>query len=226
MKPYVICHMVCSVDGRTLSKHWRGESGNVFEETAATIKSQGWIVGRRTMSEFCRKQPRRARKGRFSIPKTDYVAPHTQKSYAVGLDAHGKLHWKVGHVDTEHVIMVVSEKVTTDYLDHLRKAGVSYIFAGKSSLNLARALEKLNRLFGVKRITVQGGGTNNGSFLNAGLIDELSLVIMPYADGETGIQSVFDITTRDKKKLSHKLKLLSHKLHKKQYVWLKYAIEN
>lgn len=226
MKPYIICHMICSVDGRTIPKHWKTDGGNVFEETAATIKSDGWIVGRKTMSEFCSQKPRRKRQGRFVIPKTDYVAPHKQTTYAVGLDQSGKLHWEKGNVDTEHVITVLSEKVTGEYLDHLRQAGVSYIFGGKTSLNLKLVVEKLNKLFGIKRITIQGGGTNNGSFLNAGLVDELSLVIMPFADGEKGIQSVFDIDEKEKKKPSHKLRLISSKLYKRQHMWLKYKVVN
>ncbi len=222
--PYVICHMICGVDGRTQPRHWKKGSGNVFEETAATIESDGWIVGRVTMSEFCSKKPRRKRKGRFSVPKTDYVAPHSQKTYAVGIDPGGKLHWETGHVDTEHVIAVLTEKVTSEYLDHLREAGVSYIFGGKNDLNLKKVLEKLYALFNIKRITVQGGGSNNGSFLNAGLIDELSLVVMPFADGEKGTQSVFDIDAKDKKKPSHQLKLQWAKPYKSQYVWLNYLL--
>ena len=221
-QPYVICHMICGVDGRTQTKHWKKGSGNVFEETAATIKSDGWIVGRVTMAEFASKKPRRKRKGRFNVPKTDYVAPHKEKTYAIAIDPSGKLHWETNHVDTEHLIEVLSEKVTSEYLDHLREAGVSYIFAGKHELNLKNALEKLYTLFNIKRITVQGGGTNNGAFLNAGLIDELSLVIMPFADGEKGTQSVFDIDAKDKKKPSRQLKLQSAKPYKSQHVWLHY----
>ncbi len=225
MKPYVICHMVCSVDGRILGQRWKsGGSAKVFEDTAATIDSQGWIVGRKTMAEFCSKKPRRKRRGHFNVPKTDYVAPHTQKTFAVGLDPSGKLHWETGNVDTEHAIMVVTEKVTTDYLDHLRKAGVSYIFGGTSALDLGKVLQKLHKLFGVTRITVQGGGSNNGSFLNEGLIDELSLVVMPFADGAAGTQSVFDIKASGKRKLSHRLKLISHEVYQSQHIWLKYAV--
>jgi len=226
MKPYMICHMICGVDGRTQTKHWPGVGGRIFEDTVAKIDNQGWIVGRVTMAEFCNPAPRRKRKACFDIPKKDYVAPHKQKTFAIGLDPSGKLHWKVGNVDTEHVIMVVTEKVSTDYLDHLRSAGVSYIFGGKSSINLDRVAQKLYSLFGIKRVTIQGGGSNNGSWLNAGLIDELSLVIMPFADGKPGAQSVFDIEVPEQARKAHTLKLLSMKRYKKNYVWLRYKVLN
>ena len=38
---------------------------------------------------------------------------------------------------------------------------------------------------------VQGGGGNNGSWLKAGLIDEISLLLAPVADGTTGVPTVF-----------------------------------
>ena len=58
----------------------------------------------------------------------------------------------------------------------LRGEGVSYIFAGKSQLDLALTLDILNRDLGVKRLLVEGGGRINGAFLRGGLVDELSLI--------------------------------------------------
>ena len=45
---------------------------------------------------------------------------------------------------------------------------------------------------------------------------------MPFADGEKGTQSVFDIDAKDKKKPSRQLKLQSAKPYKSQHVWLHY----
>ncbi len=226
MKPYLICHMISSVDGKIIDQRWPIDGSSVFELSVATIKSDGWIVGRKTMSEFASKKPRIKRTGRFSVPKTDFVAEHTQKTYAVAIDPSGKLNWEVNHIDTEHVIEVLTEKVTAEYLDYLRSKNVSYIFGGKSAINLKLVVEKLNKLFGVKRMTVQGGGIVNGSFLNAGLIDELSLIIAPVADGEMGTSSVFDIPPGQKKKPSIKLSLKSAERYKDDFMWLKFAIEN
>lgn len=218
--------MVCTVDGKIIDKHWPVDGPKIFETSAATIKSDGWIVGRKTMQEFSSQKTRRKRKGRFAIPKTDFLGEHTQKSYAVVIDPSGKLNWDVNHVDTEHVIEVLTEKVSSEYLDHLRSRNVSYLFAGKSSINLKLAVEKLNKLFGIKRMTVQGGGINNGSFLSAGLLDELSLIIVPVADGEVGTSSVFDIPKEKKKKTFTKLKLKSTKRYMKDCMWLKFSVQN
>lgn len=75
-------------------------------------------------------------------------------------------------------------------------------------------------------MTVQGGGINNGSSLNAGLLDELSLIIVPVADGEIGTSSVFNIPPGQKKKPGRKLKLKSAERYKKEYMWLKFIVQN
>ena len=72
--------------------------------------------------------------------------------------------------------------------------GGSYIFAGKSELGLALALDILNRELGVKRLLLEGGGGANGAFLRAGLVDELNLILCPAVDGAKGAPSVFDST--------------------------------
>ncbi len=78
------------------------------------------------------------------------------------------------------------------HLAGLRRDGVSYIFAGAVELDPALALDILNRELGIERLLLEGGGKSNGSFLRAGLIDEISLAICPAIDGARGGPQVFD----------------------------------
>lgn len=68
---------------------------------------------------------------------------------------------------------------------------ISYLLAGKDTLDYALALEKLKRLFGIQVLMLGGGGVLNWSFLQAGMCDELSLVVAPAADGNPRTQSLF-----------------------------------
>jgi len=57
MKPYVICHMCTSIDGKILTKRWgkmpgRAGAASVFETTAASFGVGAWLVGTTTMREF------------------------------------------------------------------------------------------------------------------------------------------------------------------------------
>lgn len=53
-------------------------------------------------------------------------------------------------------------------------------------------MEILGDKFGVKRLGVVGGGHINGAFLQAGLLDEVSLMIGGGIDGRAGMTAVFD----------------------------------
>jgi riboflavin biosynthesis pyrimidine reductase len=77
-------------------------------------------------------------------------------------------------------------------LAELRRDGISYIFAGRTEIDLALALEILADEFAIKRLLLEGGGGINGSFLSAGLIDEISLLVAPIADGNAGLPTTFD----------------------------------
>jgi 2,5-diamino-6-(ribosylamino)-4(3H)-pyrimidinone 5'-phosphate reductase len=225
-RPYVICHMMSSVDGRIQSLRWGvKDAAQFFEKQAAKIKVDAWMVGRKTMQEFSSKAARRARKTSARIGKQDFIAAGEAKSFAVVIDPSGKCNWQESEVQGDHVIEVLTEKVSADYLAHLREAGVSYLFAGKRQLDLQLVLEKLAQHFGIERVRLDGGGGNNGSFLAAGLIDELSLVLMPVADGSTGTPTVFDAGPGDSRHKSAKLTLQSVKRLDGGALWLRYLVE-
>ncbi len=92
------------------------------------------------------------------------------------------------------IVVVLSEQVSDLHLAGLRRERVSYVFAGKSQLDLALVLEILNHELGVKRLLLEGGGGANGAFLRAGLVDEFNLIICPAVDGAKGAPAVFDST--------------------------------
>ena len=89
--------------------------------------------------------------------------------------------------------MVLTEGVPDAHLAGLRQDGVSYIFAGEQELDLGLGLEILNRELGLERLLLEGGGGSNGSFLRAGLIDEISVAICPAIDGAKGAPSIFEL---------------------------------
>jgi len=223
MKPYVICHMFGSVDGRIKQNIWGlKDHHKYFEETAAQIKADAWLVGRTTMEEFSSRKIHLLSKGDIRIPKEDFVAKKISKTYAVVIDPSGKCYWDTNMVSTEQVIEVLTEKVSSKYLEHLRSKNVSYIFGGKKELDLRLVLEKLYKLFNIKRVRIDGGGHVNGSFLKAGLIDEFSLVLAPIADGTIGAPTVFEAEKGYGKRKATHFKLKSVKRIYKDFLWIRY----
>ena len=54
------------------------------------------------------------------------------------------------------------------------------------------AMEKLKKLFGIETLMLGGGGVLNWSFIQAGMCDEVSVVIAPVADGSPKTPALFN----------------------------------
>ena len=224
-RPHVICHMLPSVDGRIVTANW--DLGRVatseYERTAATFDADAWIIGRVSMEPYAGKTrvPRRSTKK--SVPRRDFVAQRDAESYAIAIDPSGKLAWRSNMIDDEHVITILTERVSDDYLEFLQSRGVSYLFGGKTAIDLKKVLAKLATAFGIRTLLLEGGGTINGSFLEADLIDELSILIGPVADGGIGTPTLFDAS--EKRGPARALKLISVEKVKGDIVWLRYRVK-
>jgi riboflavin biosynthesis pyrimidine reductase len=189
--------MSTSVDGRIAVTGWPDVDSvrKHYEQVHGTYNADGWICGRVTMEPFAKRLRRDAEVNREHLgdPRQDFVAPGAFASYAFAVDSSGRLAWESNDIDGDHVVAILSERVSNDYLALLRERGVSYVLAGAREVDLTLALEKVGDLFGVKTLMLEGGGHINGGFLAAGLIDEVSLLIAPVADGRIGTPALFDI---------------------------------
>jgi 2,5-diamino-6-(ribosylamino)-4(3H)-pyrimidinone 5'-phosphate reductase len=195
MKPYVICHMLASVDGRIVTTDWQlsPDGRKEYERTAATYQADAWMCGRITMAAYARGTAPAPQPLSSVIPKTDFIAPHANAPYAIALDPNGKLYWQSNAIDGDHVIALLTEQVSSNYLAFLQAQHVSYLFAGSQSLDLPTVLDKLASMFQIKTLLLEGGGKLNWTMLRAGLIDELSLLLAPIADGSHGTPTLFDV---------------------------------
>ena len=193
MRPYIICHMLSSVDGKIDGAALRAvmDEGQ-YEATGAQLNGDAWICGRTTMQQhFAEEEPFVSASKQPAGPQPVFIAKRA-KSYAISVDTCGKLRWAGGDLHGDHLICVVSEQVPEDYLAMLREKGISYVISGKSSVDLADAVNRLGEHFGIRTLLLEGGGRINGAFLEADLVDEVSLLIVPGIDGRHPIPAVFD----------------------------------
>lgn len=222
-RPYVICHMLPSLDGRIVLRDWNvPDATREYEKTAATFDADAWIIGRISMEPYAGKARVPVRRNREPIPREDFIADHDAESYAVAVDPSGKLTWRQSDIDGEHVITILTEKVSDDYLAFLQSKGVSYLFGGKTKIDLAKVLQKLRARFGIRTLLLEGGGKINGTFLAADLIDEFSILVAPVADGSIGTPSLFDV--EDRRMPARRLKLTSIEKRRGDIVWLRYKV--
>ncbi len=191
IRPYVICHMVTSIDGKVTGDFLYSEKGvevsEIYYEINRQLKGDAFACGRVTMeSSFTNSfTPDLSAFTNTEVPKGDYIAMK-HDYYAVSFDTKGRVGWtdRKIHDDDEgyddcHIIEVLTENTSKEMLAYYRSIGVSYIFAGTDSIDIKTALNKLYSIFGIKKLLLEGGSIINGAFLRAGAVDELSLVTAP-----------------------------------------------
>ena len=233
-RPYVVCHMLASVDGKIDGDYMSSpkcsgalrEYGNLrgYYECRATLYGTVTMEG----SYSAGLAPTDLKDGKV-YPREDYVADSDVKNYIVSLDPKGVLGWESKYIEKKnrpkaHVIEVLTGQVSDAYITYLRGYDISYIFAGDQEIDCPLLLLKLKALFGIERLMIAGGGYTNWSFLQAGCVDELSLVIAPLADGSTTSVSIFERADYLPKKAPIALSLKEIKQVDGNGVWMRYEI--
>lgn len=224
MRPYIICHMLSSVDGRIDGAALGSVTGkDEYEETGAALHGDAWICGRVTMQQhFAAREPFLSASHQPAGPRPVHVARRAA-SYAISVDTLGKLRWPGGDLAGDHLICVVSERAPEDYLPMLRQNGISYVVSGETSVDLGRAVDLLGEHFGIRRLLLEGGGHINGAFLEAGLVDEVSLLMVPGIDGRPAIPAVFDGVNANRTS-AVPLKLKSVEQRESGALWIRYEV--
>lgn len=107
---------------------------------------------------------------------------------------------------------------------HLRSVGVSYLIAGEETLDMEIAVRRIGEVFGVDELILGGGGTLNWSLVRDGLCDELSIVMMPLADGETDTNSLFEASSEHSSPLPIGFALKGVEPLEDGSLWLRYDV--
>ena len=199
MRPHIICHMTVSIDGKVTGDFLKQEEcAPAIEEYYVLHRqfpAEAFACGRVTMEESFTGgwYPDLTEFENIKVDREDYIANQDAERYAVAFDRKGRIGWKKAEIEDEdpgyggaHIIEVLCEEVPDAYLAYLQKIGVSYIFAGKTEMDLEAALEKLWSNFFINDLVLEGGSEINGAFQRAGLIDEISLVQASVVAGAEG----------------------------------------
>ena len=201
-RPWTVCHMLASVDGKIDGAFLRAPEAAGALAAYGRIRSEydcdAVLYGTVTMAGgfSAGMAPDNLPTGR-GYPRTDYAAPRRTATYIVSLDPTGTLGWDAPVIAPKgrpeaQVIEVLTDAAGDDYVSYLRQFDISYVFAGQNQIDCPLLLSKLQRLFGIRRLMIAGGGCTDWSFLQAGCLDELSLVVAPLADGSTTAVSIFE----------------------------------
>jgi riboflavin biosynthesis pyrimidine reductase len=227
-KPYIICHMASTVDGRIIGANWgdatkRKTFSAIYEQCHNSFSSQAWMVGRVTMAkDFTGGKEPELKTPAKPIAREAFIGNKEARSFAIAVDPGGKLGWDSNEISGDHIIEILTRQVSDAYLYYLQRQGVSYIFAGEKELDFNTALSQLAAVFSIKTIMLEGGGYINGSLLNEGLIDELSLLLLPLVDGTPKTPTTFEVSDYLVKAPTAPLQLIKAQQLDEGVMWLQY----
>lgn len=219
-KPFIIVHMMTSVDGRIdcgMTAQLAGEPE--YYSTLDSLNVPTRISGRVTAETELTRGGKFNSQNKEILGKTDFAKNATANSYNIVVDTKGTLQWGKENGNNFPHLIITSEQVTKDYLDYLNSQNISWIAAGKDQIDLAKAMEILADEFNIDRLAIVGGGKINGGFLEAGLVDEISILI----GAGTGQPSLFDGRPESSRPIALQLKDVES--YEDGAVWLRHLVK-
>lgn len=91
-----------------------------------------------------------------------------------------------------HALVLTSRAAPAEHLHKLRDRGIPYLVVGEQHVALADALNLLQERLDVRTVVCTGGGRLGGALLRQHLVDEVDLVLLPWAIGGRGTPALFD----------------------------------
>jgi riboflavin biosynthesis pyrimidine reductase len=237
-RPFIYTHILTSLDG----KIW-GEFTKLPEETAAApfFKRIGFgnavwytdanLSGTNTaLNDYTYHKEPDLNPEAALVPEGDFIAVRSPERYSFVLDRNGILGYQKNEIFYagvhSHIVDVITEKVSNEYKDFLRRKNISYIICGKDDIDFELMLEKMSDVFGVKTLALAGGGTLNWTFLRKGYVDEVGFVMIPGADGGTSTPQMFMAKDGLSEQIPVSFEFIEVKTDKKSgAVWLHYKVK-
>lgn len=202
-RPEVICHMVSTIDGKITGQSFVAEGLEPYLQFYGNAKqkfgTQATAYGASTAKEIFVGKDKENFNGTSPVTDdSDYISGADAPCFVVAIDPLGEIPWKSGKperrpgLEDARIIVITSPKASKEYLELLREKGIAYLVSRDSEFHLTEPLEKLKSIFGIRRISLQGGGLVNGTFANEKLIDKLSLVVIPFVDSSSSVPTTFE----------------------------------
>ena len=136
-------------------------------------------------------------KDKTPVEQTKFSKKADSQGYEVVVDTKGTLLWKDNSEYDKHHLIITSEQVPLEYLQYLDSKNISWVACGSNKIDLEKAVSILYREFNVKRMAVVGGPAINTAFLEAKLLDEISVLIGLGIDARVGFPTLFDGLNKD-----------------------------
>lgn len=211
MRPNVIYHVECSLDGRI---DWLKPNGFLYYRVIQDKKYDAMISGSNTI---------------LAAPMSqDEHIVKLLDQYLIVVDGQGKIrNWDLikrqPHWNSTPIVLC-TKRTPESYIRHVNAEQVHCIVAGDEHVDLRAALGEIAEKFDIKTIRIDSGGVLAGAFLREGLVDEVSLLLSPQLTGGTSPKTIFVADDLDSVKDVVVLELKETRVVEGGHVWLQYRI--
>lgn len=187
----VVMHNSVSLDGAFVGFEFSPELLGLHYQIAGDLGAPVRLVGSNTASVSIEMFG-----GLTPETPADFVKPERpgDLSYWVIPDSRGilqgKLHYFRRSEYCRDVAVLAAEETPRAYLDYLEERNYDYFVAGSKRVDLAKALTLVTDHYGHGPVMVDSGASLTNAMLNQGLVDEISLLVVPAVVGSNA-QTLF-----------------------------------
>ena len=195
-RTYVTCHMSMSLDGKIDRQFYNApcseKAGAYYYDIIFDLGSS--MAGGRTTTCMYSQQTQidYSQYHGQEISYEDYIVKNSKGHYCFIYDRTGKCAWNTSVTQMNgikmQIVEVLTKQVRPEYLAHLHKIGVSYLFAD----SIEESLIKMKKFYDIEKLVLTDGAEINGGFLKENMIDEFSIVLQPYVEGNREKKALVD----------------------------------
>jgi 2,5-diamino-6-(ribosylamino)-4(3H)-pyrimidinone 5'-phosphate reductase len=217
MLPKVIIHNSISLDGSLVNFVPNME---LHYTVAARFKPDAYFVGSNTVKVGIQMYEN----GVPAEEEKDFSKPNRDKALVYwfvpdsGGTLKGLLHVCRRFEYCKDVIVLVAEQTPCDYIKYLKERNYDFLIAGKTKVDLKRALELIAKKYAAKTVVTDAGRVLSNLLLEQRLASAVSLLIHPSIVGREPCRIFDQISER------FDLTLKSNETLNQNYVWLIYAV--
>lgn len=211
MRPHTISHILITIPGQVNpAEQTNAAACDEYELIRRYFGGDAWLTGPAGMRSYSDKcQP-------FS--DTDYTPAGCQpvfvarraESYVISADPRGLLGWNAGEIGEDHLICLLSQRVP-------------HVIAGQEQIDLETAFGELSTYFGIHTLLLRGESPIGRSAMQAGLVDEVSMLIAPSVSqgSDTPVESD-EMASVGGRLVPLKLKFVDRRNH--DVLWVRYDV--
>ena len=195
----------------------------VYAALGRELNTDAWMFGKNTLrAVFPYKWGVNGHTVQPDSPSV-FVGERCSRRMFIIADPEADIYFTSPVIRGDNILVILGRNATEEYLAHLRELRISYVIVSDAT-RLREGLETVGRAFGIRCISVQGGGILNGALLAERLIDELSLVVYPGIDGLSGVPSIFEYVggRTEHPAKGQRLQLLSASQREHGVMWMRY----